>query len=163
MPLETAKTIAEGYGCDHYAPEQGMYAGDVCYYCNGTEADHALGVLRDHLTALEQELAEAREALNRKNALTCVYCGQAYAPGTPTHGTSVLTEHIRVCPQHPLRAAESDLAVLRSALVRLVGADTRSELEAIEGLFRAATLPEADKTAIVDAIHALLPGARREP
>ncbi len=36
--------------------------------------------------------------------ITCVYCGLAYPPGTPSHGAQVLTDHIRVCEKHPMRA-----------------------------------------------------------
>ncbi len=36
--------------------------------------------------------------------LTCIYCGHAYPPGTPSHGAQVLTDHIRVCEKHPMRA-----------------------------------------------------------
>jgi hypothetical protein len=41
------------------------------------------------------------------SVLTCVYCGKAYPPGTPSHGSSVLTDHIKVCKKHPLRTAEA--------------------------------------------------------
>lgn len=44
--------------------------------------------------------------------LTCVYCGHAYPEGTPASGAeiAVLTEHIKVCDRHPMRA-------LREALI----------------------------------------------
>lgn len=59
------------------------------------------------------------EETNRENVLTCVYCGHAYPPGSPTHGAAVLTAHIKVCPQHPLRAAEALIADLLKALKKL--------------------------------------------
>jgi hypothetical protein len=37
--------------------------------------------------------------------LTCVYCGQAYPPGTPTYGAPVLTAHVVKCPKHPMKEA----------------------------------------------------------
>ena len=49
--------------------------------------------------------------------LTCVYCGHEYPQNTPSAGSEVLTEHIKVCPRHPMRKAEADIALLRSALV----------------------------------------------
>ena len=50
------------------------------------------------------------------NSLTCVYCGMAYPEGTPPYGSQVLTDHIKVCEKHPLRAAEATIAKLRAAL-----------------------------------------------
>lgn len=57
------------------------------------------------LRAAVEERDRLIKILNTQNTLTCVYCGHAYPPGTPTHGSQVLTEHIKVCPKHPLRAA----------------------------------------------------------
>ena len=45
--------------------------------------------------------------------VTCVYCGMAYPQGTPTHGATVLTEHIKVCEKHPMRLAEKQLELTR--------------------------------------------------
>jgi len=61
-----------------------------------------------------------------------------------------------VCPKHPLRKAEADNAVLRTALVGLVGADGKAELEQMEAVMRVLPVPMADKAASIDAIHALL-------
>lgn len=88
--------------------------------------------------------------------LTCVYCGHEYPQDTPAHGSQVLTEHIKVCEAHPLRKAEADIAVLRSALVGLIGVDTEQELRQMEGLIRSHPVPDADKAASINAIHALL-------
>jgi hypothetical protein len=91
--------------------------------------------------------------------LTCVYCGHEYPQETPAWGNDVLTEHIKVCPKHPMRKLEDDNAVLRTALVGLVGADGKAELEQMEAALRAMPVPMADqsiKAAIIDAIHALL-------
>ena len=45
------------------------------------------------------------------NVVTCVYCGHEYPPGTPTSGSNImqLTEHIKVCEEHPMRALEDEL------------------------------------------------------
>lgn len=78
----------------------------------------------------ERERDEARDWVRQMHRetqiLTCVYCGQAYPPGTPASGSPVLTEHIKVCEQHPMReaerarkAAESSRDRLREALIGL--------------------------------------------
>lgn len=79
---------------------------------------------------------KSTEETNKENTLTCVYCGHAYPPGTPTHGSYVLTEHIKVCEKHPMREAEIKIAKLRSALIGLVGAETKDELEKMEAITR---------------------------
>lgn len=88
--------------------------------------------------------------------LTCVYCGHEYPQDTPAHGNQVLTEHIKVCVAHPLRKAEADIAVLRSALVGLIGVDTEQELRQMEGFIRFHPIPDTDKVASINAIRALL-------
>ncbi|WP_438029118.1 hypothetical protein [Sorangium sp. So ce233] len=68
---------------------------------------------RERADRLEVERDEARAWVRRITAaervLTCVYCGQAYPPGTPGHGTDVLTAHVRVCEKHPMRGVEAEL------------------------------------------------------
>jgi len=88
--------------------------------------------------------------------LTCVYCGHEYPQETPAWGNEVLTEHIKVCTNHPMRKAEADIAMLRGALVGLVGASDKAELEQMELAMRLMPVPAADKAASIDAIHALL-------
>ena len=97
--------------------------------------------------------------------LTCVYCGHEYPQETPAWGNEVLTEHIRVCPKHPMRKAEANIALLRGALAGLVGASDKAELEQMELAVRVIPAPEADKIASLNAIHALLstlPNAGRD-
>ena len=88
--------------------------------------------------------------------LTCVYCGYEYPQDTPAAGSQVLTDHIRVCSKHPMRKAEADIALLRSALVGLIGADTEQELREMEAMMRLLPAPEADKIVSINAIQALL-------
>ena len=88
--------------------------------------------------------------------LTCVYCGHEYPQDTPAAGSQVLTEHIRVCEKHPMRKAEADIALLRSALAGLIGADTKDELMQMEATMRLLPAPEADKVVSINAIRALL-------
>lgn len=88
--------------------------------------------------------------------LTCVYCGHEYPQDTPAHGSQELTEHIKVCERHPMRKAQADVAMLRSALVGLIGADTEQELREMEAMMRLLPAPEADKIVSINAIQALL-------
>ena len=39
--------------------------------------------------------------------VTCAFCGHTFPRGTPRDGDGRLTEHIKVCPQHPMRQAEA--------------------------------------------------------
>ena len=88
--------------------------------------------------------------------LTCVYCGHEYHQDTPAAGSQVLTDHIRVCEKHPMRKAEADIGLLRSALTGLIGADTETELRQMEATMRLLPAPEEDKAVSINAIHALL-------
>lgn len=76
--------------------------------------------------------------------------------GTPPHGSRVLTDHIKVCEKHPLRAAEATIVKLRSALAALVGVDGKRELEEMEAMIRMSETPDRDKAAAINAIHTLL-------
>lgn len=88
--------------------------------------------------------------------LTCVYCGHEYPQATPAAGSEVLTEHIRVCEKHPMRKAEDDIAMLRAALVGLIGVDGKDDLKQMEATLRLLPAPDADKVVSINAIHALL-------
>lgn len=87
--------------------------------------------------------------------LTCVYCGHEYPQGTPAAGSQVLTDHIKICEKHPMRALEEKNTKLRKALSGLVGADTKDELDAMELGLRALPIPEEDRMVTLNAIHAL--------
>lgn len=88
--------------------------------------------------------------------LTCVYCGHEYPQDTPAAGSEVLTDHIKVCKRHPMRKAEADIAMLRAALVGLIGTDSEQELRQMEATMRLLPAPEADKVVSINAINALL-------
>ena len=101
---------------------------------------------------LTKERDEAREWVARlqktSQTLTCVYCGQEYPPGSPTHGAAVLTEHIRVCVKHPMRAVERERDNLRATLLSIsrapaFDANTQSVVDLAR---RALTKLPADKT-----------------
>jgi len=51
----------------------------------------------------------------KTTVLTCVYCGHQYPDGTPAAKHKLLTEHIKICELHPLRAAEKNIKILRKA------------------------------------------------
>ena len=88
--------------------------------------------------------------------VTCAFCGQEYPAGTPTHGASVLGEHIKTCVSHPIRDVEKKVVTLRSALARLIGTEDVAELRQIESTIRMAQVPDEDKAAAINAIHALI-------
>jgi len=92
----------------------------------------------------------------KRNTLTCVYCGMAYPEGTPPHGSQILTDHIKICEKHPMRKAEETIVKLRTALVGLVGASGKDELEKMEILIRTAPIADADKVGMLNAIHVLI-------
>lgn len=87
--------------------------------------------------------------------VTCVYCGHEYPNGTPTAKHKLLTEHIKACEKHPLRASERKIELLKKALIGLVGADKKEELDEMEIIMRSAEIPNADKVNMVNAIDAI--------
>ena len=93
---------------------------------------------------------------DESRVLTCVYCGVEYPQETPSWGSDVLTEHIKICEKHPMRKAEVTFAKLKAALIGLVGASEKDELEKMEMLIRVAPVPDADKVGMLNAIHVLI-------
>ncbi|HCZ48412.1 MAG TPA: hypothetical protein DCZ11_05360 [Gammaproteobacteria bacterium] len=55
-----------------------------------------------------------------------------------------------------MRKAQADIALLRSALAGLIGADTEDELRKMEAAMRLLPAPEEDKEISINAIRALL-------
>ncbi|WP_421179296.1 hypothetical protein [Aeromonas enteropelogenes] len=49
-----------------------------------------------------------------------------------------------------------DVALLRAALIGLIGAETEAELRQMEVIMRTLPVPDADRAASINAIHALL-------
>ena len=88
--------------------------------------------------------------------LTCVYCGMAYPQDIPAWGSQVLTDHIKVCEKHPMRKLEAQKALLRKALIGLLGgAESKMELDNMEVVIRIAQVPDIDKAVSINAIQAL--------
>ena len=93
----------------------------------------------------------------KTRVLTCVYCGQEYPQDTPTWGDKILTDHIKVCPKHPMRKAESQIAKLRAALIGLVGDGDKETLQTMKDAISLMTnVPTEDKINTMNAIDALL-------
>jgi len=91
------------------------------------QAVNRVGELEAEVERLRAERDEARrfgeEAARRYNAMiaekrrvTCVYCGHQYKDGTPAAQDAALTEHIKACEKHPMRAAEARVAELEGLL-----------------------------------------------
>ena len=87
--------------------------------------------------------------------LTCVYCGMEYPQDTPSWGNQVLTDHIKICEKHPMRKLEANYSLVRKALVGLVGADTKEELDGMELAMRGLHAPDKDRMLFINAIDAL--------
>ena len=111
------------------------------------------------LRTLQGELDNMAELLKGKtdNTLTCVYCGKAYPEGTPPHGSKVLTDHIKICPKHPMREAERKIMLLRGAIVGLIGGcETIVNSEDTVADLREKLEDEAGEHIVLDAMQALL-------
>ena len=63
------------------------------------------------------DMDQVPEAGKEHTVVTCVYCGMEYPDGTPTAKARILTEHIKVCDKHPMRAAERRITELEQALI----------------------------------------------
>lgn len=86
--------------------------------------------------------------------VTCAFCGQSYGPGTPSSGAVVLGEHVRVCPQHPMRRVEALVIKLLTAVTDLLEASSIDELRFKRGATAAAPLDPraaAQSIALADA------------
>jgi hypothetical protein len=94
--------------------------------------------------------------MSEQTIVTCVYCGMAYPPGTPTAGAKALTDHIATCTAHPMSAVVAERDRMRAALEGLIGAYDTTTLRAMEVAIRTIAAPAKDKAASLDAIHALL-------
>jgi len=55
-----------------------------------------------------------------------------------------------------IEAVKQQRGRLRAALTALVGAESADELRQMEGIIRVAPVPNADKVAMLNAIHVLL-------
>lgn len=58
--------------------------------------------------------------------------------------------------ENQIEAVKQQRGRLRAALTALVGAESADELRQMEGIIRVAPVPNADKVAMLNAIHVLL-------
>lgn len=71
------------------------------------------------LTIREVRLLETivdRNITIANRVVTCAFCGHSFPDGTPVTQDRRLTDHVMVCPKHPMRQTEADNARLREAL-----------------------------------------------
>ena len=61
----------------------------------------------------EHAAGEYNKLLAEKRILRCAFCDTEYPPDTPPSQSEALTAHVKVCPQHPMRAVEAE----RDALI----------------------------------------------
>lgn len=78
---------------------------------------HALLLRAD--SEREEARSWVRRLTNTDRVLTCAFCGVAYPPGTSNSNSDALTDHIRTCPKHPMREAESEIAKLHAEIARM--------------------------------------------
>lgn len=91
----------------------GVSAPGLCPVCLIEERDE----LAAQLEAARAEIAKLQDITSKDTC--CAYCGAAYPKGTPRFGDNALTEHIKVCPEHPMRECERQLEVVRAELERV--------------------------------------------
>jgi len=95
------------------------------------------------IKGLEAEVERLNEEwlaiIEDTRALTCVFCGMVYPPGTPPSNHEALTAHVEECPKHPMRqyklralAAETFLHKCRNALTLMENTD--EELSIMKGV-----------------------------
>jgi len=116
--------------------------------------------LRVQLAELQAEVARLQKIATTDTC--CAYCGEAYPQGTPRFGGDALTEHIKVCPEHPMRECERHLAEAQAKAAQLedeVAANI--VLCAAEHANFEATLPMLQEE--VDELSAALRGEHEHP
>lgn len=82
------------------------------------DALESIGRLERENVQMRAERDEARkyaenlynEVSGNSRVVRCAFCGEAYSEGTPATQDQALTDHIKVCPDHPMREVERQLA-----------------------------------------------------
>ena len=113
--------------CEKYTPQPAMMATTDCELCSQSSTAHVVDGLLVEIIAQSQrgndllrERTQAREfgeeaaakfntVREERQKVVCAFCGEEYPRGTPRHGDGALPDHIKVCPQHPMRELESVL------------------------------------------------------
>jgi hypothetical protein len=68
----------------------------------------------------EDAATKYNDALLASRIVTCAFCGHEYPRGTPRHGDGELSEHIKVCPKHPMRDVERERDEAKKALAQVL-------------------------------------------
>lgn len=122
------------------------------------EQTDLLDKLKETHARLEEAKARNREAdlLKDKTVVTCVYCGQEYPDGTPTAKAQILTDHIKVCLKHPMRAAEQRIKELEAALKTASVDRSNTTIEEVIRLMAPERIPQtaADIDTQINNLHA---------
>lgn len=110
VPLEVAKRIIREECAKDAAPGGGRPAIDDVR-AERYESDVAEQA-RHEMDAVRAE----RDTLRKQAESTyCAYCGHVTDCKDVERAKDEITEHIRTCPKHPMRAVEAELARLRTA------------------------------------------------
>ena len=80
----------------------------------------------------EDAATKYNNAILASRIVTCAFCGHEYPRGTPRHGDGELSEHIKVCPKHPMRDVERERD------------EARAKLALIQRAFSCCGCPEAE-------------------
>lgn len=80
----------------------------------------------------EDAAAKYNDAILALRIVTCAFCEHEYPRGTPRHGDGELSEHIKVCPKHPMRDVERERD------------EARAKLALIQRAFSCCGCPEAE-------------------
>ncbi len=97
---------------------------DLANDLSPNDAEYLLALRNKAIPALKSLLAKLRIAdqwisdLQSGMYINCVYCGHRYGPSdsAPVSMATVLYEHIKICPKHPLSKAESALTLARTEI-----------------------------------------------
>lgn len=117
------KLVASSHAADYYDTWEDVIAIDeLLKLLEAVDARDSLAHL-EQVSELEDRIkvleAERIEVQNKSRIVTCVYCGHAYPPGTPTSNYESLNAHIRVCDKHPMSALRREADDLREQIAVL--------------------------------------------
>lgn len=83
------------------------------------ERDAAIAARDEARRFGEDAAAKYNALLKESRVLRCAFCNEAYPDGTPATQHERLTQHVRVCPSHPMREAEAERDEARKDAERL--------------------------------------------
>lgn len=84
------------------------------------QLQNRFGNLTDVHSSIINELLSHIECITKdQDATYCAYCGNKYPRGTPKYQNEQLSEHIKVCPKHPMRKLELKLEIQNTRIKNL--------------------------------------------